>query len=117
MKGASDHRSKTLQAALEDVIRCSRFQAFNRNFLADISGDEHERELQPALQKKFQSCQPIEIRKAVVGEDQLEIRHRERLNVSLATVHTPPLAIVPALLKRSDIQLRVYRIVVEQQDS
>src|SRR3954469_3623085 len=115
MQSASDNRCQALQPTLEDVISCACFQTFDRDFLADVSGNKDERKVQSALQKKLERGESIEIGQAVIGEYDFKIGEGERLDEGLPPVHAAPGAVVSARLERSDIQFGIDRVIVEQQ--
>src|SRR5258708_5971111 len=73
VQGAGDNRGETLEPFLHHIVGGSSFDALDRAFLSERAGDEDEGDFEAALPQQAQCAQPIEARKIVIGEDQVEL--------------------------------------------
>src|SRR5437879_10807707 len=94
----------------------ARFEALDGVFLSERAGDEDEGDFQSALPQQAKRAQPIEIRKIIVGEDQLEFRAIQRSLEFLPSLHLLPVAFVAGGLKLPYFELGVEGVVFENQE-
>src|SRR5438876_5905047 len=116
VQGAGDDRRKALEPFLHHVIGGARFEALDGAFLSERAGDEDEGDFQSALPQQPKRAQPVEIRKIVVGEDQLEFRAIQRSLEFLPGLHLLPVAFVAGGLQLPYFELGVEGIVLENQE-
>ncbi len=116
VQGAGYNRRKALEPFLHHVIGGARFEALDGALLAERPGDEDERDLQAALPQQTKRAQPVEIRKIIVGEDQLETRAIQRGLEFLPGLHLLPVTIVAGGLELPYFELGVEGVVFENQE-
>ncbi len=116
VQGTGDHRGETLEPLLHHIIGSSRFDALDRALLSERAGDENEGDFEAALPQQAQGAQPVEARKIVIGEDQVEIGSVQERFEFLPGLHLCPGAIVAGGLKLPDFELCVEGVIFENQE-
>src|SRR5256885_7438215 len=113
---AGDNRRKALEPLLHHVIGSTRFEALDGAFLSERARDEDKRDFQSTLPQQAQCAQAVEVRKIVVGEDQLELRAIQSSLELLPSLHLLPVAIVAGGLKLPYFEFSIESVIFENQE-
>ena len=101
-------------AVFERVIRRALLQGVDRGLFADAAGDDHERDVEPALAQQGEGARAAELRQVPVGQD--EVRHRRQgLEVVGLGLDAGPVEGQALLFEPGHHQLGVARDVLDHQ--
>src|SRR3984885_2489086 len=103
-------------ARFQNIICGADLERFNRHFFAERSGNENERHVGAAADCKLQCREPVERRKSVIGQDQVDAApFQSRLetgSIVYARNFTDKLFLLQQLLH----QFRVRGVIFQQQN-
>lgn len=100
------------ETIFQQVVRRPGLHAFHGHILADASGDDDERQIEPALVEQVQGFAGRELRHGIVGEDEVR-RLIQFAEIGGLGVHSPALGIESRLPQRLDHQFRIGGKVFE----